>query len=1046
MDIASISVQRPIATAMRLLIFVLLGAIAYTQLSLDLLPRVDIPTLYVTTTWPGVAPEDLETQITSVVEDAVATVPGVISVSSSTSEGTSRVAVEFSPSVDTGQAALDVLQQIQRTQRNFPTDDPTLQAPAIRKFDPNAMPIIMIGVSGSNDPVRLRTILEEEIKPIIESAQGVGAVDVNGGQEEAVLVEFDNATLLARSLNSSDLVNALSQENRNVPAGRAKEGDRELLVRSFGWVRDLRELELIPVGQANGNTIELGTVAEIRRGHRDIAALERMDGEDSGSLSVQKQDEANTVDTIEGVLEKLKEVEAFYPHLDFRIIYSQADYVQRSVKSLQEAAVLGGILAMGVVLFFLRNVRTTLVVATSIPVSIISSFGFIWWMGYSLNTMTLLALAMVTGIVIDDAIVIMENIYRKMENEDLEPAEAAVVGTRPVVSAVISSSLTVIVVFFPLLLIPGLTGQMFKPFAMVVIAAMVISTFDALTSVPMLCSLYIKKPEPEVDGAVVDRWERVSRTLKRWFDNLDRVYRDYLAEALDRPRMVIAIGAGITLLSLLLLPFVGFEFMPRSDTGTLRMRATMPRGTSLEETDRAMRQVEEIIKAHPHVESYLVRVGQSFGNVGARDTALAWIGLTDREGRPHADEIAAELAVEFSKVPLIRAFPSSWDIVRRLISFGSDDALEVYIYGPDLDVLDELSSKMRTRLSTIPGAEDLTNLNGERAPEIRWIIDRAKASKLGITFSQVAQAIQTASEGRIATYLQADGRRVPVVVQLPREERIGTNQLRDLIVGTLPSDREETGRPGVVSSAARGIQLNQVAAAEPALSFPTINRVARQRYTALSGSGGTRPASEIQADISAAMSEFELPDGYRWDWSPQMKAQGREFQKLAFSIVLAVVLVYMLLAIQFEDLFIPLAIILCVPLCIVGVILALFLSQTPFSIMAGVGCLLLIGIAVKNGILLIENTLQAREAGRERRDALLFACPERLRPIFITAFSAILCMIPVAIKGELEGPMAIAVVGGLFASTLLTLFVVPCGYVLLDDLRSRFLSRSSRVE
>ncbi len=1046
MDIAKFSVQRPIATTMRLLIFVLMGAIAYTQLSVELLPEVEPPRLFVTTNWPGIAPEDMETQITAVVEDAVATVPGVVTLSSSTSEGSSRVSIEFFPGLDMGQAALDVLQQIQRAQRNFPSDDPTLQAPAIRGFDPNAMPIILIGVSGLADPIRLRTILEEEIKPVLESAPGVGAVEVNGGQEEAVLVEFNSSTLLARSLTSQDLVTALGRENRNAPAGRAFEGDRELLVRSYGWLQDLTELGLIPVGQANGYTIELASVAQISQGHRDVTVLERLNGEAAGSLGIQKQSGANTIETIEGVLEKLEEVRHNYPDLTFEQVYSQADYVGRSVQSLKQAAIMGGILAMGVVLFFLRNLRTTFVVATSIPVSIISTFAFIWWQGYTLNTMTLVALALVTGLVIDDAVVIMENIYRKMEAQDLEPAVAAVEGTRPVVSAVISSTLTVVVVFFPLLLIPGLTGQMFKPFALVVIVAMLISTFDALTSVPMLCSLMIKKPDKTVDPQTASFWHRTSETLKGWFEALDLSYQDYLQGALQRPRAVLGMGLAVTVLSLLLLPLVGYDFMPRTDTGTLRMRATMPRGTSLEETNREVRKLEQVLAEHPDITTYMVRIGQGFGATAARDTAQAWMALTDRRQRASADAIAAELGGQFSQASSIRAFPTSMDIVRRVLTIGGSDAgLEINIFGPDLMVLERLSNQFLDVLRPIPGCQDLANDAGDLAPEIRWIVDRAKAAKLGVSFSDVATAIQTAAEGTVASFMQVGGRRIPIVVQMAPDQRRTTNQLRDLIVGRIDNGQLGETRPGTSAGAAQGVQLNQVARAENALGYPTITRLSRQRYASLSGAGEGRPISEIQADVQAALAEIDLPDGYRWDWSEGMKAQGQEFRKLAFSIILAVILVYMLLAIQFEDLFIPLSIILSVPLCIVGVILALFLTNTPFSIMAGVGCLLLIGIAVKNGILLIENTLQAREAGRERTDALLYACPERLRPILITAFSAILCMVPVAIKGELEGPMAVAVIGGLLASTLLTLFIVPAAYILLDDLRSRFLTRSSRV-
>lgn len=1038
MDIAEISVKRPVATWMRILIFVLLGAIAYTQLPVELLPNVNRPAIYVTTQWEGVAPEDLEVQITRPVEDAVATVPGMVSVDSETTEGRSRVSVEFGPRQNMAQAALDVLQQVQRAQRSFPQDDPTLQAPEIRGFDPNSIPILVMGVTGIDDPVKLRTVLEEEVKPILESADGVGTVDVNGGLERAIMVRFEPQTLLAHSLTSDDLVQALRSENRNVQAGTAYIGNQELLVRSYGWIEDVEQLRYVPVRTPNGDTVALGTLATITDSHREAANIRRLNGRPAGSLDVQKQAEANTVSTVDAIKQKIEEVERARPELKIAVVYNQAEFVSRSVYSLQEAALLGGFLAMSVVFFFLRNFRSTLVVATSIPVSIISTFSILWLNGYTLNTMSLVGLAVATGLIVDDAVVVMENCYRKMEFEGLKPREAAILGTRQIVSAVISSTVTIIVVFFPLLLVPGQTGQMFEQFAVVVIVSMLFSSFDALTAVPMLCSTYIidpkeqKKTEKSFWSAHFERWGR-------WQDTWDEIYRDSLEKALKRPWLPIGGALGVTLISLVLIPFLGFEFMPRSDTGTLRMRLRMPEGTALEETNLAMKKAEAILAAHPSVKSYLTSVGQGTGRGGggSRDSGEAWIALVPKSERISANGIVGQLGKEFGQIPAARIVAFNMDVVSWLIrGGGGGDGVQVNIFGPDLDVLDRLSDEFITILSALPGLGDIRSEAGDPKPEIRWVIDRAKAIRLGLSFSQISEAIQTASDGTIASYMQADGRRAPIVVQLPESSRRSPTELRSL---TVSADVEGE------SSSASGIQLRQVATAQTALGFPTINRLGRQRYTALVSDGRGRAVSDIKADIEAALAEVDLPDGYRWDWSQSMKNEGQEFNRLAFAAVLAVVLIYMVLCIQFEDLIVPLSIMLTVPLCISGVILAIFLTAVPFSIMAGVGALLLIGIAVKNGILLIENTLQSRDAGLSREDALLKACPERLRPIFITAFSAILAMVPVALKGELEAPMAVAVIGGLLASTMMTLLVVPSAYLILDDFRARFFKRIERA-
>lgn len=1042
MSLAQISVDRPVATWMRILVFVLLGAIAFTQLPVELLPDVSPPSMFVSTSWSGVAPEDLESQITLAIEDAVATVPGVVNLSSQTSEGSSRVTVEFPAGYDLGQASLDILQQVQRATRSFPTDDPSLQAPTVQKFDPNSMPVLVLGVSGISDPVRLRSVLYDEIKPILESAEGVGAANVNGGQERAVMVEFDTRSLLAHSISSDDIVNALRQENRNVPAGTAYEGNRQLLVRSYGWISDVDELRQIPVGSPNGNVVPLASVARITDSHRDTSNIQRLNGQPAASIEVQKQSGANTVSTVEEVLAKLASVKASYPELQFVEIYNQARYVDQAVHSLEEAAVLGGALAMMVVFFFLRNFRSTLVVATSIPVSVISTFAFLWWFGYSLNTMSLVGLALATGLIVDDAVVVMENIYRKMEHEGLDPKRAAVAGTDPIVSAVVSSTLTIMVVFFPLLLIPGQTGQMFKQFALVVIVSMAFSLLDALTGVPMLCSSFIRIPKRDVEQCP-GFWDRTFATWGRWFDSLDAGYAELLAKALHRPKTVLLAAALLTASSAILVPFIGYDFMPGTDTGVLRMNMSMPKGTSLEETNATMLKLEAIMSEHPDVEAYLTSVGSGSGSRGSRDSGSAYIVLAMDRERASADKISQQLGAQFSQVPAVRAFPSTMDIVRRLIGGGNQgEGFEIDIFGPDLEVLNTISAQMVQRIRGIPGANDIRNQAGDPTPEIRWIIDRAKATKLGVSFSQISSAIQTASEGVVASYLQTGGRRAPIVVQLEAAERRSTTQLRSLIVnsdlGSGASSADAVAAPGNDDTAASGVALWQVASARSALGYPTINRQSRQRYAALVSAGQGRPVSELQAEVSEALADLRLPEGYRWDWSERMKRQSGEFEKLLFAGLLAIVLIYMLLCIQFESVVVPLSIILSVPLCIVGVVLSLFLTAIPFSVMAGVGCLLLVGIAVKNGILLVENTLQAREQGMSREQALLHACPERLRPILMTAFAAMLGMIPIALRGELEAPMAVAVIGGLFASTLLTLLVVPLAYGLFDDLQARF--------
>ena len=1046
MDIAALSVHRPVATWMRILIFVVLGALAYTQLPVELLPDITRPSLFVVTSWTGVSPEDLEYQITRPVEDVVATVPGLSSMRSDTSEGSSRVTLEFAPGYDMAQAALDTLQLVQKAQRQFPTDDPTLQAPTVQKFDPNSLPILVLGVSGISDPVRLRSVLTNEVKPILESAEGVGSADVAGGQERAIVVQFDSQSLLARGLSSQDLVTALSKENQNVPGGTAYEGNQQLLVRSYGWIQSLRELQNIPVGRTNGKLIPLKAVARVLDSHLDSTSYQRLNGEPAGSLNIIKQASSNTVTTVEAVLEKLKIVEQNHPELHFEQIYNQSRYVSNAVHSLQEAAVVGGLLAMAIVLFFLRNFRSTLVVATSIPVSIVSTFSFLYLMGYTLNTMSLVGLALATGLIVDDAVVVMESVYRKIEEEDMDPEQAAIEGTRPIVSAVISSTLTIMVVFFPMLLIPGQTGQMFKQFALVVIISMAFSLLDALTGVPMLCSQFILKPSEEKTSPF---WKRQFHRWEEWLKKLDAGYASLLQAAIGHRNKILVGGFLLTLGSLIFVPLLGFDFMPGSDTGTLRMQVTMPKGTSLEETDKAMQRIEAVLSQNKDVAAYLTTVGAGGGgSSGRRDQGNAWIALKDSR-RGSSDQVGSRLQMGFSKIPAVRAFPSTMDIVKTIITGQQGQSIEIDIFGPDLAKLAELSADLVDQLKTIPGLQDLRDRAGEPAPEVRWVVDRDKASQLGLSFSQVATALQTAAAGTTASYFQDAGVRAPIVVQLSPEARRSTVDMRGIYVNPDVTQDVAGNNTAAQENVPKAVQLRQVAKATQAIGYATISRATRQRYAALVSAGEGRALSDITADVTAAMADYDLPDGYSWDWSATMKSQSAEFARLWLAGGLAVMLIYMLLCIQFENLVVPLSIMLSVPLCTMGIVLALFLTGTPFSVMSGVGCLLLVGISVKNGILLIENTLQARDRGLDRESALLEACPTRLRPILITALAAMLGMVPIALRGrggELEAPMAITVIGGLFVSTLLTLVVVPMAYLLLDDLEMRFFKkRKSRA-
>jgi len=1038
MNIARISVSRPVAVTMLVSAPVLLGAICLTRLPVDLLPKVSLPTISVQTSWPNVAPQEIETQITRPVEEAVSSAPNIYQVSSSTTEGSSSVRVQFQWGTDMGQAAVDVLQLVERAKQRFPTD-PTLKAPIIRKFDPNQFPILVYGVTGIEDPVRLRTILENQIVPIVESANGVASATVSGGQERAIIVDADPVRLAAHGVTLNQVIRRISAENLNLPAGIARQGDTEYVIRSLGWLASPAKLAKLPVATVNGRIVTVGEVADIRDSHDETRIYTRFNGENSAALVISKQSEANTITTGWAVQEKIRKVEELYPQLKFGLAYNQAAYIERSINDVKLSAAIGGALAILILLFFLRNVRSTLVVAVSIPTAIISTFSLVYLCGFTLNTMSLGGLALATGLIVDDAVVVLENIFRHIERDRKTVWAAAVDATSEIMSAVFASTWTVMVVFLPLVFIKGQAGQMYTQFALVVVFSLAISLVVALTVVPMLATRLIsgEAHAENISGTGAHRnlLQLAFRRAGMWFDALDRSYRNGLQWAIHHRLAVIVGAVVITVGSVPIMRQVGTELMPMSDSGDFSITIKLPVGTALEKTNQTVLQVEEIVRAHPDVGTALAAAGTVMRSSGTTGSLVPFQGSVTVKLKPDTKattpDVMRALRKQLSALPGVSARLEQSDLVAMLMTGGGQN-IEVDIFGDDLTTLSSLSKEVMAALRGIPGLENLDVNWQEAMPEIQWQVDRDKASQLGLSFSDVANTINTATNGSIASYYQEGGFQYPIIVQVPEDKRKTISDMLSLVVS--PS-----------SGAAKGaIALKQVAHPSYGTGPSQITRLNRQRYIAVTGAPQGRSPGEVQADVEKALAGITMPTGYYWDWGTNQKRRSEEFAGMALAVVLAIGLIYMLLASQFEAFLHPLTILLTVPLAATGVALGLFLTGRAFGLTAFIGALMLVGIVVKNGILLVDYTNQLRASGMARDDALLRAGPTRLRPILMTASAAILGMLPIAIGigegSEVQAPMATAVIGGLITSTFLTLFVVPVVYSALDGL-ANFLAR-----
>lgn len=1040
---------------MRIAALVLLGVICFMRLSVDLLPRVELGIVAVNTEWPNTSPEEMETQITRPIEQAVSTVPGLYSVNSTSELGRSSVRVTLNYGVDVDKAAADVLQFVQRARQQFPTD-PTLQNPTVFKFDPNTFPILILGVTGIEDPVELRTRLRNEVVPIIESAGGVAQVNLSGGQERAIMVKIDPARLQSVGLTLTEVVRRIQSENLSQPAGIARDGQTEYTIRSVGFFESVEEARTLPLGTFGGRQVLLRDVADIEDSSQQQRIYTRFNGEPAVGLTVIKQRDANTVQTVKAVYEKLEVVKQQFPGLNFGVSYDQSGFVQNSITLLQEHAIIGGTLAILAIMFFLRNMRSTLVVALSIPISITSTFALMYFCGFTLNTISLSALALATGLIVDDAIVVLENIFRHIERDKKTPVEAAVSGTKEIMAAVVASTTTVMVVFLPLFLIKGQSGQIFTQLALVVIFSLAVSLLDAATVVPMLASRVIKSEEVEelehpglreLHGKKSSFATRFRDRLTNGFAHLDAGYRRLLEWAIHRRGRVLAGVLLVTAAVYPLWPMVGTESLPQTDSGDLQVRVKLPVGTALATTAEKMDQVETILLADPDVDTVFLAAGANIGFRGSVGNPTSFEGsanvhLKDNR-KATTEEVVKRLQGQLAKIPGIRANVSPFDLVANILG-GANQGMQVDVFGQDLGQLTGIARQVRERISDVPGLENLDLNIQEATPELHWKVDRQKAQAMGVSFAEIASAIGTSTRGSIASYYQDGGFQYPIYVQLPDEQRESIDELMKLPIKSVS--------PGSSTQ----VLLGQVATPSIEMGPNQINRLNRQRYISVQGRVSDRTESEVQDDIKAALAGFEMPAGSYWAFGERQTRRAQEFAGLGLAVVLAIALIYMLLASQFESFITPLVILATVPLCVVGVVLALFLTDRAFGLTAFVGLLMLIGIVVKNGILLVDYTDQLRAKGFSRDEAILRAAPTRLRPILMTSVSAVFGMLPIAAAmgaaSQLQAPLATVVIGGLITSTALTLIVIPVVYTLFDDLARKLrkdprdLSAAANVE
>ncbi|MGB9805098.1 efflux RND transporter permease subunit, partial [Desulfofundulus sp.] len=881
----------------------------------------------------------------------------------------------------------------------------------------------------------LKQLVDDVVQPRLERVSGVASVWSAGGVEREIRVLVDPVRLAGYGLTLNGVTQALAADNLNVSGGTVQDGTRDLLVRVTGEFRDLDQVRQVVVGAPGGQPVHLGDVARVEDGQKKMTQFSRVDGKPGLTVYIQKQSGANTVQVARAVRNTLDDLKKELPEVRFDVVLDQSQFIERSINHVVKEILVGGFLAMLVMWVFLRNLRSTLIISTAIPISIIGTFVLIYFNNMTLNMITMGGLALGVGLIVDDAIVVLENIYRHRQL-GYGLVEAARVATDEVGGAVIASTLTTMAVFLPVVFVKGLAAQLFTPLALTVSFAIFTSLVVSLTVTPLMASrwLYLEGELPPAAGGAApgQRWRKLFELSGRWFNNLNSAYRRLLEWALDHRRLVVITVAVLFVLSLAAFPLVGFEFMPSMDQGQVSITVEMPRGTSLDETNRVAARIEKMVAA-PWVESVFTGVGftgtQGMWGESSGDVAQIILQLVDKSRRSvTASEVAEIVRQRLKEIPGAKISVSAVEAAGGMMNSGAP--VQIKVRGDDMATLARLGDRVADLVRRVPGTREVTSSLQEGRPEVQVLVNRDRAAAFGLSPAEIAATVRTAVDGNVATRYRTGGEEVDIRVQL-----------RDGSVTRLPDLSGLT----ILSPTGTCVPLSQVADIVETRGPHAIDREGQTRLVTVSAQLAGRDLGSVMKDIRAGLKSLTLPPGYTVEFGGQQQQMAETFGDLSLALVLAVVLVYLVMVAQFESALYPFIIMFSVPVTMVGVTFSLLVTGRAFSVPAFIGLIMLVGIVVKNAIVFVDYVNILRRRGMERREAILKAGPTRLRPILMTALTAILAMLPMALGigtgSEGQAPMATVVSGGLAFSTLITLVLVPVVYTILDDWKERWQTR-----
>jgi HAE1 family hydrophobic/amphiphilic exporter-1 len=1025
MSIPRLAIQRPITMFMLSAVVMLIGGLSLARLPVDLMPDVSFPSITVRVGYAGVGPLEMEELVTRPIEQALSAVAGLERLESTSSEGSARVTLNLSWGTDLNEAADDIRNRLDRVRGRLPEE---ADAPVMFKFDASAAPIMGVGVEGTvageYDRVRLREIAEHDLSQRLERVPGVAAVTVEGGLRRQIHVELSKEKIRALDLPVDRVVNLLRTENQNIPLGEIDEGDRTFLVRSQGQFENLNEIRDLVVMTRQGVPVYMRDIAEVKDSTEDFRSFTRINGQPGVRLRITKQSGTNTVAIADSVRTEVAKINREMPSVKLTVLDDSSIFIKRSIDAVQEHALVGGFLVMLIIFVFLRNLRATFIVFTSIPISVIGTFALLYFNGYTLNTMTFGGLALGIGMIVDASIVVLENTFRHMEHGK-DRMTASIEASEEVWSAILASTLTHIAVFVPLLFLTGVSSIMFKQLSVVVMFSLTMSLFVAVTIVPVLCSRLLKLPPPPAERKGLAG--RLYTTTERLLDGMDERYRRLIHTAMKHRPTVLGLGTACVVAAVMILPTIGFELMPQTDEGEVRVTAELPVGTRAERAEDVAKRLEQLAKdIVPEAVDFVSQAGGGGFMGGGGNRVNLNVRLVRKDERKRSSEqIARDLSRDLAGIipgVIIQTQATGGNQQQNRLFGGGDSRIALEIQGDDLQVSQQVAQNAKAVMDRVPEVRNARVGRDDGRPELAIQVDRPKAALLGLSVTGVANSIRTNVGGTQAAFFREAGNEYPIIVRLREEDRGRVEDISDILLSTAQGQVVEAKNLMTVRNQAGPTEIQRK-------NQERIIRVTAEPQTTLSDALGA---------INARLSEVTVPNDFRVGFGAEAEEQARAFSQLQLMLILAIILVYAVMASQYESLRDPFIIMFSVPLGAIGVVLALKLTGTTFSLQAYIGVIMLAGIVVSNAILLVDYTnILRRRDHIPLREAVATAGRTRLRPILMTSLATMLGLVPMAMGlgegAELQAPLARVVIGGLLASTMITLVFVPVVYTIFEE-------------